>query len=94
MRRGHVPLRTCAGCRRPAPKDDLIRLARNAAGEVEVDPGGQQPGRGGYVHPDPACVDAALDSGGRSLARALRTVVGGEAAGRLRARLEQLQEQT
>jgi uncharacterized protein len=92
MRRGHVPVRTCAGCRRRAPKGNLIRVVRTAAGDVDLDPAGHAPGRGGYLHADRACVDAALEAGGRSLARALRTGIGGEAAGRLRVRFDQLQE--
>ena len=92
MRRGHVALRTCAGCRRRVPKDQLIRVVRTADGEVDLDPTGGAPGRGGYVHADRDCVEAALDAGGRGLARALRTSVSQEAAGRLRARLEQPQE--
>jgi predicted RNA-binding protein YlxR (DUF448 family) len=92
VRRGHVALRTCAGCRRRVPKDRLIRVVRSADGGVDFDPTGDASGRGGYVHANPDCVEAALDAGGRWLARALRTSVSQEAAGRLRARLEQPQE--
>jgi predicted RNA-binding protein YlxR (DUF448 family) len=89
-RRGHVPRRTCAGCRAVAPKRELLRLARSPEGSVMVDGEGASPGRGGYVHPTPACIDAALATGG--LARAIRTDVRGEAAGRLRERLMELRE--
>jgi len=90
VRRGHVPLRTCAGCRRPAAKSDLLRLVRSPDGAVAVDPSGRAPGRGGYVHLAAECVDAALAT--RGLARALRTDVGEEAAGRLREQVATMQE--
>jgi predicted RNA-binding protein YlxR (DUF448 family) len=83
VRRGHVPLRTCAGCRAHAAKTAMLRVVRTPAGAVVVDPTGEAPGRGAYVHRAPACIEAALARGG--LARALRAGVGADAAGRLRA---------
>ncbi|MBI4261558.1 MAG: YlxR family protein, partial [Actinobacteria bacterium] len=44
------------------------------------------PGRGAYLHRDPACWTAALRRG--ALSRALRTSLGPEEAGRLLAELE------
>ena len=90
VHRGHVPRRTCAGCRAVVPKADLVRIVRSPGGAIEVDPLGRAPGRGGYVHATAACIGSALDTGG--LARALRTGVREEAAGRLRERLVELQE--
>ena len=46
------------GCRSRAAKIDLLRVVV-AAGNLAVDPRGRLPGRGAYVHPDPACVDLA-----------------------------------
>jgi hypothetical protein len=80
--RDHVPERTCAGCREKAPKGELLRVVRRTDGVVAPDPSGVAPGRGGYVHRDPSCVEAALARGG--LSRALRTRVGQDAASRLR----------
>jgi hypothetical protein len=80
--------RTCVGCRGRSSKRDLIRVVRSPAGEVEVDPSGSSPGRGAYVHPDEACVDAALDRGG--IARGLRIGLPPEGAVRLRADLGRL----
>jgi predicted RNA-binding protein YlxR (DUF448 family) len=68
----------------------LLRLVRTSGGEIEIDGSGRAAGRGGYVHPTPACVDAAFTTGG--LARALRTSVRDEAAGRLREQLAEIQE--
>jgi predicted RNA-binding protein YlxR (DUF448 family) len=81
-RRGHVPLRTCAGCRVRAPRTTLLRLARTAAGAIIADERGRVPGRGAYVHRDADCLDAALRRGG--LARALHVDVRPDAASRLR----------
>ena len=92
MSRGHEPQRTCVGCRTSGPTIGLIRVVRSPAGEVAVDPSGRAPGRGAWVHPRPACVEAALTRG--ALARALRAGVGAEVAGRLRERSnEQEREQ-
>ena len=88
--RGHVPRRTCAGCRAVVPKADLVRIARSPGGVLAPDPPGRAPGRGGYVHATTACLEAAFATGG--LARALRTGVSEEAAGRLRKQLIELQE--
>lgn len=83
-----IPERTCVGCRERGAKRDLIRVVRSPAGDVEADPSGSSPGRGAYVHPDQACIDAALDGGG--LARGLRVGLVPEGAVRLRADLGRL----
>lgn len=64
------PERTCVGCRRRRPKHALLRLVRGRSGAVTVDARADQPGRGAYVCPDPACVERALKPG--RLAHALR----------------------
>jgi uncharacterized protein len=76
------PERTCVGCRGKAAKPELLRLVR-ADGGVRVDPQGNAPGRGAYVHRDAACVEVALKRG--SIGRALRTGLGADEADRLRA---------
>ena len=91
MRRGHVPLRTCAGCRETAPRPSLIRVVRLSTGSVEVDPAGTRPGRGAYVHPARACIEAAVPQG---IARALRTGIGADQASRLTDRLFEVKEDT
>ncbi|ABK53288.1 protein of unknown function DUF448 [Acidothermus cellulolyticus 11B] len=72
---GCVPIRTCIGCRQRAAKTDLLRLVVRAdddgrSARVVPDPRGRMPGRGAYLHPDPACLEQALRR--RSLPRALR----------------------
>jgi len=54
---------------------------------VRVDPHGNAPGRGAYVHPDPACVTAALRQG--VLASALRSGLAQEELARLRKEIEE-----
>jgi hypothetical protein len=46
------------GCRTRAAKIDLLRVVA-VSGSLVVDQRGRLPGRGAYVHPDPACVDLA-----------------------------------
>jgi uncharacterized protein len=82
VRRGHIPLRTCAGCRAHDAKPSMLRVVCTSAGTIEVDPTGGVSGRGAYVHRSAGCIEAALARGG--LARSLRTGVGDDAAGRLR----------
>lgn len=81
------PTRTCVGCRVRTAKVDLLRLVRTPKGPVTVDPSGSAPGRGAYVHPSRACVEAAIAEG--SLARALRTGPAQDELGRLRNEIEQ-----
>jgi predicted RNA-binding protein YlxR (DUF448 family) len=62
-------VRTCVACREEAGKGRLIRLVRSPDGGVVVDATGRMPGRGAYLHPDPACIEIARKR--RSLDRAL-----------------------
>ena len=71
--RGHEPVRTCVGCREEGGKRGLIRLVRGPDGAAAPDPTGRAPGRGAYLHPDPACWQVARRR--RSLERALRAQV-------------------
>jgi uncharacterized protein len=71
--RRHEPVRTCVGCREEAGKRGLIRLVRDPDGAVRRDPTGRAPGRGAYLHPDPACLDTARRR--RALQRALKAEV-------------------
>jgi hypothetical protein len=84
------PVRTCVGCRARVPKADLLRVARTPEG-VRVDPAGSAPGRGAYVHRDPACVEASLRKG--ALARALRTRLDQGDRARLKGRIEEASQE-
>ncbi len=64
------PVRTCVGCGRRVSRADLLRVRRAPDGSASVDPTGDRPGRGAWVHPDPGCLDRARSR--RALTRSLR----------------------
>ncbi|MEW6046232.1 MAG: YlxR family protein [Bacillota bacterium] len=66
-------MRTCVGCRQVRPKRELIRVVRAPDGSVSVDSTGKRSGRGAYVCPRTACLEAARK--GRQLERALERPV-------------------
>ena len=75
------PVRTCVGCREAAGRRGLVRLVRGPDGAVRSDRTGRAPGRGAYLHPDPACLEQARRKHG--LERALRAQVPAELWGEL-----------
>jgi predicted RNA-binding protein YlxR (DUF448 family) len=80
------PERSCVGCRKRASRAELLRVARTPGG-VRVDRHGTAPGRGAYVHRDPACVSEALRKG--AFASALRTGLPKEELARLKGQIEE-----
>jgi predicted RNA-binding protein YlxR (DUF448 family) len=72
-KRKHVPMRTCIACHQKRPKRELLRVVRQADGQLEVDARGKLPGRGAYLCPSQGCWDRALEQ--RKLARALKCEV-------------------
>ncbi len=68
-----VPLRQCVGCREMKPKKQLIRVVRNAEGEVSLDFKGKAPGRGAYVCPAMQCLKKAVKA--KALERAFSTEI-------------------
>ena len=68
-----LPQRTCVGCHGAAGREVLLRLTRGADGGVRPDPEARRPGRGAWVHPRAACIEAAVKRGG--LQRAFRAAV-------------------
>ena len=72
------PERTCVGCRKAAPRAQLLRLVREetlpgAAPRIRYDPSRSAPGRGAWIHADAQCLDLAITRGG--LARSFRGAV-------------------
>ena len=65
-----VPERTCAGCGRKAPQQELIRFAARNGRLVE---GRLEPGRGVYTCRRLACFERA--AGRRAFSRVLRQTV-------------------
>ena len=76
MRRRHVPIRTCTGCRQERPKREMMRVVRTPEGNVVVDPTGKRAGRGAYLCPSQDCWNRALQRG--SLAHTLKTEISAE----------------
>ncbi len=49
-------MRTCLGCMRRDFKERMVRIA-SAEGMVKLDIAGSAPGRGGYLHRNPRCLE-------------------------------------
>lgn len=55
-----IPQRTCVGCRKVRPKNELIRIVRNQSNELFVDLTSKANGRGAYICPDLNCLKLAM----------------------------------
>ena len=66
----HTPVRTCAGCGRKAPQQELVRFVADGGA---LTPGDGKPGRGVYTCRRLACFERALAR--RAFARTLRRTV-------------------
>ena len=51
-----IPMRTCIACKEEKPKKEMLRVVRNAAGEINLDFSGKLAGRGAYICDSEACV--------------------------------------
>lgn len=51
-----VPMRMCIACREMKPKKEMLRVVKNADGEIAVDKTGKMPGRGAYICNGEACL--------------------------------------
>ncbi|MGN0822185.1 MAG: RNase P modulator RnpM [Candidatus Gallimonas sp.] len=51
-----IPLRMCIACRAEKPKKEMLRVVKNAQGEVSLDFSGKLPGRGAYLCDSAECV--------------------------------------
>lgn len=69
----HIPERSCIACGRKLPKRDLIRIVRDAQGQVRVDPTGKSNGRGSYLCAAAQCWERGIRKGG--VERGLRSPV-------------------
>ncbi|HEX2938594.1 MAG TPA: YlxR family protein [Ruminiclostridium sp.] len=59
MQKRKVPMRMCTGCGEMKPKKELVRIVRNAEGEISLDITGKKPGRGAYICKNPECLKKA-----------------------------------
>ena len=87
MHEKKIPLRTCSGCGEMKPKKELIRVVRSPAGEITLDLTGRSPGRGAYVCPDIACLQAARKA--RRIERSLSCAIPPEIYDRMEQELMQ-----
>lgn len=51
-----IPLRMCVACREGKPKKEMLRIVKNAAGEITLDFSGKLSGRGAYICNNAECV--------------------------------------
>lgn len=51
-----IPMRTCIACRTEKPKREMLRVVKNAAGEIGLDFSGKLPGRGAYLCDSAECI--------------------------------------
>ena len=69
----NIPLRKCIGCGESKAKSGLIRIVRNAEGDIFTDKTGRAGGRGAYICNNKDCVDRAMKTKG--LDRTFKTKV-------------------
>ncbi|WP_309473782.1 MULTISPECIES: YlxR family protein [Curtobacterium] len=65
-----VPVRTCIGSRRRAPRSSLLRVVASSDGRVVADPKAVMPGRGAWLTPTVEAYELAVKR--RAFRRALR----------------------
>ena len=85
-----IPMRQCVGCQQPKPKKQLVRVVKNAAGEISLDPVGKKPGRGAYLCPDPECLAKAQKK--KALERAFGAPIPPEVYEALRRELDEARQ--
>jgi predicted RNA-binding protein YlxR (DUF448 family) len=76
------PQRTCIGCRKKAPRSELLRLVAEGSGStaVLVDERRRMAGRGAWLHPSESCLALAVKR--RAFGRALNGSTGAAAVER------------
>ena len=58
-----IPQRKCVGCGTSKDKKELIRVVKNAEGEISVDLTGKKNGRGAYICHAAECLKKAKKAG-------------------------------
>ena len=59
MKERKLPQRRCVGCMTVKDKKELVRIVKNANGEIFVDPSGKKDGRGAYICKSSECLEQA-----------------------------------
>lgn len=62
MKAKKIPLRKCNGCGEQKDKRELVRIVKNANGEISLDLTGKAAGRGAYICHDAECLKKARKS--------------------------------
>lgn len=57
-----IPQRMCIACREMKDKKQLIRIVKNAEGEINLDFTGKKNGRGAYICPNEVCIKKCIKS--------------------------------
>ena len=73
MKTRKIPMRMCVGCREMKEKRQLLRIVKNAEGQISFDRVGKAPGRGAYICRSAECLEKAVRQ--RQLERALETKI-------------------
>lgn len=73
MKQKKIPMRNCNGCGEQKPKKELVRIVKNADGEIFLDLTGKASGRGAYICNSYSCLQKAKKS--RRIDRTFETVI-------------------
>ncbi len=68
-----IPIRKCTGCGEMKPKKELVRVIKDAQGDVMLDTTGKKNGRGAYLCFSMECLNKAIKNKG--LERSLSTSI-------------------
>lgn len=80
-----IPQRSCVVCRTKKDKNELIRIVKNQANEINIDESGKMPGKGAYICDSIECLEKGIKS--KALKRALEIDVPDEIYEKLRERI-------
>lgn len=86
MKQKKIPLRKCNGCGEQKDKKELIRIVKNANGEINLDLTGKMAGRGAYICPNAECLKLARKS--KRINKAFETTVPDEVYDKLEEQLK------
>lgn len=86
MKQKKIPLRKCNGCGEQKDKRELVRIVKNANGEINLDLTGKAAGRGAYICPNAECLKKARKS--KRIDRAFECTVPSEVYDKLEEQLK------
>ena len=80
-----IPQRSCVVCKTKKDKNELIRIVKNQANEINIDESGKKPGKGAYICDSIECLEKGIKS--KAFKRALEVDVPEEIYENLRERM-------